>query len=159
MANPDTSKAVDYCINCDNEVDWYYFNEDGLPMGLCQTCSEAFELGQINPECNLIPENDLSQYLQDDEDGTSGQDRKSYSDSQDRDNYTVDRGLELDEFISKFERDFGATDTGMFAELIDTVSNMVESGSDLEDAIFNAASDMRRVLSKIQEQYSQVHEQ
>jgi hypothetical protein len=37
----------------------------------------------------------VPRYLEDeDEDGTSGQDRESYSDTQDRDSYTVDPELE-----------------------------------------------------------------
>jgi hypothetical protein len=60
-----------FCINCDNEAIWFYLNEDNIPIGLCESCSEAFRLGQVNSETVLIPGDDLSQYILDDEEEVS----------------------------------------------------------------------------------------
>jgi hypothetical protein len=44
----------DFCINCDRVVDWYYTGEKGWKFGLCTACKEAFELGQANPNAEIV---------------------------------------------------------------------------------------------------------
>lgn len=43
-----------YCDNCDNEALYYYTTEKGGRFHLCQTCKDAFELGQVNAEVDLL---------------------------------------------------------------------------------------------------------
>ncbi len=49
----DVEMKVLFCINCENQAVWEYQNCEGIPMSLCQTCKEAFELGQVNSEANI----------------------------------------------------------------------------------------------------------
>ena len=58
--------------------------------------------------------------------------------------------MTLDEFKRMIESNFGRADAGMLGELVATVENMVEGGSDLSSAIYNAAQEMRDTLAKIQ---------
>ena len=58
--------------------------------------------------------------------------------------------MTLDEFKRMIEGDFGPADAGMLGELVATVENMVEGGSDLSSAIYNAAQETRDTLSNIQ---------
>lgn len=44
------SDAVQYCNNCENEAVCHYETDGGVYFNLCFTCSEAFGLGQVNPD-------------------------------------------------------------------------------------------------------------
>jgi hypothetical protein len=59
-----------YCNNdpCETEAVWFYITDDGLPFCLCHTCSEAFNLGTVNPDACLYEVGDMDEYL--DEEGT-----------------------------------------------------------------------------------------
>lgn len=46
---------VQYCNNdpCEAQAVWFYRTESGGVFNLCQTCKEAFELGQANQNSEL----------------------------------------------------------------------------------------------------------
>ncbi len=59
--------------------------------------------------------------------------------------------MTLEEFKRTIEADFGPTDSGMLGELVETVANRVADGkTDLSNAIYNAAQEMRDTLADIQ---------
>ncbi len=39
-----------YCLNCDAEATHFYYNDKGGESFLCQTCADAFKLGQTYPD-------------------------------------------------------------------------------------------------------------
>lgn len=43
-----------YCNNCDSEAVKKYKTDNGLYFHLCHTCSEAFELGQVNSDKAVV---------------------------------------------------------------------------------------------------------
>lgn len=46
-------KETVYCSNCDNEATRFYTTSKGCPFFFCETCAEAFEIGQVNSETEL----------------------------------------------------------------------------------------------------------
>jgi hypothetical protein len=44
-----------FCNNgpCEAPAVWYYITEKGFHFHLCETCKDAFELGQVNPDAGI----------------------------------------------------------------------------------------------------------
>jgi hypothetical protein len=44
-----------FCDNspCEAEATRYYITEGGVRFHLCETCANAFELGQANPDASI----------------------------------------------------------------------------------------------------------
>jgi hypothetical protein len=42
-----------YCWNCDTEAIWRAFPKNDWSIPLCETCKDAFEWGQQNPEAPI----------------------------------------------------------------------------------------------------------
>ncbi len=42
-----------FCLNCDADAVYFYRNDKGGKSFLCQTCADAFELGQTYPDIGL----------------------------------------------------------------------------------------------------------
>ncbi len=59
-----------YCNNdpCETEAVKFYRTEEGVVFYLCNTCAEAFELGQVNPNIDLAGIEDLGDEPDADED-------------------------------------------------------------------------------------------
>jgi hypothetical protein len=92
---PDNLDALPFADTADQDPDALPFGtSDAYPNGRCGACGNGLDdrgscytrdCSRFDPESpDVIP----------DEDGTSGQDRESYTDEQDRDSYTVDEQAE-----------------------------------------------------------------
>jgi len=53
-----------FCDNspCKTEATQFYVTEMGVPFFLCFTCGQAFEFGQVNPNTDLNPLEELLEF-------------------------------------------------------------------------------------------------
>jgi len=54
-----------YCYNCEAPATHGYIGDKDIPYRFCYTCKNAFELGQVNPDKDVLEIDELD--LEDDE--------------------------------------------------------------------------------------------